>query len=165
MILTLEGFMGSGKSSVGRELARRTGWDAYDLDALIVQRAGCSIAEIFRDKGEAWFRQLETSCLEEMIARYEGSDLILALGGGAPLLNARLLHERTECVYLRASLQTILRHIGTHDATRPLFNGDIQARMDSRDPVYTEAARHIVDVDGLRTEAVAGQILRLLGLE
>ena len=103
MILTLEGFMGSGKSSVGRELARRTGWDAYDLDALIVQRAGCSIAEIFRDKGEAWFRQLETSCLEEMIARYEGSDLILALGGGAPLLNARLLHERTECVYLRAS--------------------------------------------------------------
>ncbi|MCR4564549.1 MAG: shikimate kinase [Bacteroidales bacterium] len=162
MIITLEGFMGCGKSSVGRELAVHTGWEAYDLDSYIVLQQGQSIAEIFATKGEAKFREIETACLQNLLKEYEGGDLIIALGGGTPLLNFSLLKEKTFCIWLRASYETILRHIGTSDPTRPLYNGDIRARLEQREPIYKAAAHHIIDVDGLHSSIVAQQILKII---
>lgn len=159
MIVTLEGFMGCGKSSIGRELARLTGWEAYDLDSYIVFRQSRSIADIFATDGEAHFREIETACLKDLLAQYEGENLIIALGGGAPLLNADLLKEKTCCIWLRASYETILRHIGNSDPTRPLYNGDIRARMEQRAPIYASAAHHIIDVDGRNALSVAQEIL------
>ena len=154
--------MGCGKSSIGRELARLTGWEAYDLDAYIVFRQSRSIADIFATDGEAHFREIETACLKDLLAQYEGENLIIALGGGAPLLNADLLREKTCCIWLRASYETILRHIGSSDPTRPLYNGDIRARMERRAPIYASAARHIIDVDGRNAPSVAQEIRQML---
>lgn len=159
MLLTLEGFMGCGKSSIGRELFRRLGWDAYDLDSLIVQRESRSIADIFASQGEAYFRKVETSVLEYTLALYDGSDLILSLGGGTPLRNAPLLKEKSCCIWLRATPETIIRHIGTSDPSRPLFGSDLRERLAERAPFYEAAARFIVDVDGKRADQVADEIL------
>ena len=162
MILTLEGFMGCGKSSIGRELSRRLGWDAYDLDSMIVQRESRSIAEIFAAEGEAYFRRIETATLEYTLNLYDGGDLILSLGGGTPLRNAPLLKEKSCCIWLRATPETIIRHIGTSDPTRPLFGDDLRERLTDRTPFYQAAARHIVDVDGKRAGEVADEILALI---
>ena len=162
MIVTLEGFMGCGKSSIGRELAKLTGWEAFDLDSYIVFRQSRSIADIFAAEGEARFREIETACLKDLLEQYEGENLIIALGGGAPLLNADLLKEKTCCIWLRATYETILRHIGSSDPTRPLYNGDIRARMEQRAPIYASAARHIIDVDGRNAPSVAQEILEII---
>ncbi len=162
MIIALEGFMGCGKSSVGRELALLTGWEAYDLDAYIVLQEGRSIADIFAKEGEADFREIETACLNELLEEYEGGDLIVALGGGTPLLNSAILKEKTCCIWLRASFETILRHVGASDPSRPLYKGDIRARLAQREPVYEATARHIIDVDGLSPATVARQILKMI---
>lgn len=162
MILTLEGFMGCGKSSIGRELSRITGWEAYDLDAFIVLHQGRSIAEIFASEGEAHFREIETACLNDLLAQYEGSDVIIALGGGTPLLNAAVLKEKTCCIWLRASFETVLRNVGTSDPSRPLYKGDIRSRMEQRAPIYASAAHHIIDVDGRNAISVAREILEII---
>ena len=162
MIVTLEGFLGGGKSSVGRELSRRLGWDAYDLDAMIVQRESRSIAEIFEKEGEAYFRKVETQCLVNTLKLFDGGDLILSLGGGTPLHNAALLREKTCCIWLRATPETIIRHIGTSDPSRPLFGDDLRERLAERTPFYEAAATFVVDVDGKRAGQVADEILALI---
>ena len=79
----LVGFMGSGKSSVGQELARRLGWDFVDLDARIESREGQTVPEIFRDRGEAGFRLAETSALGDLLSEPLERNRVVALGGGA----------------------------------------------------------------------------------
>ena len=73
-----------------------------------------------------------------------------------------MLKEKTCCIWLRATYETILRHIGNSDLTRPLYNGDIRARMEQRAPIYASAARHIIDVDGRNAPSIAQEILQIL---
>lgn len=167
MIITLTGFMGSGKSSTGRELAALLGCRFVDLDVFIEHKAGMSIPEIFRDSEER-FRTMEAEALRDVVimAEVEGGDTVIALGGGT-IMNAeseRLIHSRTKCVWLEAELQTILGWLGESDGSRPLYDPvKMKDLYDRRRPVYEKAALRVRTDNRLPAE-VAAEIKGLLGL-
>lgn len=157
----LTGFMGSGKSSVGRVLARRLGCRFVDLDAEIVAAAGRSINEIFEQDGEETFRRMESTCLERVLS---GPCAVIATGGGVVIAeeNRRRMRECGVIVNLAVSLPQVLKRL--HAATdRPLLAGDDAANrakllMDERKQFYEDADIRI-DTDGKSVEDVAAEIL------
>ena len=161
MMVTLTGFMGSGKTTVGKVLADFLGCPFLDLDELIVQKAGKSIPDIFAQDGEAAFRQLEAKILRQQVEKYAESTVVLALGGGAVLApaSAALLHEKTVCIYLRATLDTLLGRLVGETAGRPLADASLADRLASREPIYEETAHVIIDTDGLSPDEVADEII------
>lgn len=164
MTITLTGFMGCGKSSTGRALAARLGARFVDLDDEIVRRSGRSVPEIFREGGEAAFRQLELETLRTVLDEAGDTLTVLALGGGALTLpEAReLVFGCTQCVWLRTRLETIRQRLGASDASRPLF-ADADALYAAREPLYAQAP-FAVDTDGKTPAAVADAILSALNL-
>jgi len=181
MMITLTGFMGSGKTTVGRVLADYLGCPFMDLDDLVVKKAGKSIPDIFSQDGEAAFRQLEARLLRQTVEKYAETTVVLALGGGAVTTpaSAALLHEKTVCIYLRATLDTLLQRLAGETAGRPLLQeipgqvGDdggsvvmpgpdrasVSARLASREPLYEETAHVAIDTDGLSPDEVADEII------
>ena len=161
MMVTLTGFMGSGKTTVGKVLADFLGCPFMDLDELIVKKAGKSIPDIFAQDGEAAFRQLEARILRQQVEKYAESTVVLALGGGAVLApaSAALLHEKTVCIYLRASLDTLLARLAGETAGRPLADASLADRLASREPIYEETAHVTIDTDGLSPDEVADEII------
>lgn len=168
--IALVGFMGTGKTTVGRRLAEVLHRPFVDLDEYIAQRAGRSIPEIFASTGESGFRSLETEALETLIA--DGRSLILSTGGGivTMLRNRKLLHENFSTILLEASVETILGRI-EQDESRPLL-GDKEGRLnrirgllDERMEFYRDVSDFDVDVNGLDVEQVAGIILKFLRIE
>jgi shikimate kinase len=163
--LVIVGPPGAGKSTVGRVLARRLGVGFTDVDALIVERAGRSIADIFLQDGEDVFRALER---EVVAAALTGTDGVLALGGGSVLAaqtRERLRGHRV--VYLTVGLADGLRRTGMSTA-RPLLAGvnpraTFKALLDARAPLYREVAT--VEVDTVRRSAnqVARAVLQAIG--
>jgi shikimate kinase len=134
---------GAGKSTVGRELARRLGWDFTDADAELERRCGASVSTIFEMEGEAGFRQREAALLDELTQR---ASIVLATGGGAVLRadNRVRLRERGLVIYLRATVDEILRRT-RNDRSRPLLQvTNPRARLDQllseRAPLYEEVA-------------------------
>ena len=160
-MITLTGFMGSGKTTVGKVLADFLGCPFMDLDELIVKKAGKSIPDIFAQDGEAAFRQLEARILRQQVEKYAESTVVLALGGGAVLApaSAALLHEKTVCIYLRATLDTLLGRLVGETAGRPLADASLADRLASREPIYEETAHVIIDTDGLSPDEVADEII------
>jgi shikimate kinase len=161
----LIGPMGSGKTAVGRALARSLGLAFHDSDAEIERRTGVDIPFIFEKEGEAGFRQREREAIEALTRL---PHIVLATGGGAVLLpeNRRCLAERGCVVYLETSVAQQADRVrrGRH---RPLLQrGDVAGRlrelMEVRSPLYGEIADITVPTDGRRVPAVAGQILREL---
>ena len=161
MMIALTGFMGSGKTTVGKVLADFLGCPFMDLDDLIVKKAGKSIPDIFSQDGEAAFRQLEARILRQQVEKYAESTVVLALGGGAVTTpaSAALLHEKTVCIYLRATLDTLLGRLAGETAGRPLADDAMAARLASREPLYEETAHVIIDTDGLAPDEVADEII------
>ena len=181
MMITLTGFMGGGKTTVGRLLADALGCPFMDLDDLIVKKAGKSIPDIFAQDGEPAFRQLEAQVLRKTVEKYAESTAVLALGGGAVLApaSAALLHEKTVCIYLRATLNTLLSRLAGETAGRPLLQeipdqvGDdgcpivmpgldrasVSTRLASREPIYEKTAHAIIDTDGLSPDEVTDEII------
>ena len=161
MMITLTGFMGSGKTTVGKVLADFLGCPFMDLDDLVVKKAGKSIPDIFAQDGEPAFRQLEAQVLRKTVEKYAESTAVLALGGGAVLApsSAALLHEKTVCIYLRASLETLLARLEGETAGRPLADASLADRLASREPIYEETAHVIIDTDGLSPDEVADEII------
>lgn len=166
-MVILTGFMGSGKSSVGTLLAERLGCRYIDLDAVIVEAAGCSINEIFARDGEAAFRALESSWLEHLLTSGEAG--VLATGGGAVISpkNRALMREQGLVINLKVTLDQVLARLhGCND--RPLLAGDDAAEraaalMKEREQFYADADIRI-DTDGKSVEDVATEILcRLKG--
>src|SRR6185295_10461808 len=159
----LVGPMGSGKSAVGRQLARRLRLDFIDADAEIESRTGVDVAYIFEREGEQGFRLREKDVLDELSRR---AGVVVATGGGAvldPETRARL-RERGRVVYLRASIDQQLartRH-GTH---RPLLQnsdprGTLERLMAVRAPLYEEVADIVSNTDGRKVGSVVDDILR-----
>ena len=160
--IILIGFMGAGKTSVGRALERRTGLPLLDTDQLIEEQAGMTISDIFAKKGEEEFRRAETEMLKKLAGREAAG--IVSTGGGLPLReeNRRALTRLGTVVYLRVQPGTVCRRLAG-DNTRPLLAGDggkerVQELMTARDPLYREAADLIIDTDGLTPSAIAEKI-------
>ena len=161
MMITLTGFMGSGKTTVGKVLADFLGCPFMDLDDLVVKKAGKSIPDIFAQDGEPAFRQLEAQVLRKTVEKYAESTAVLALGGGAVLApaSAALLHEKTVCIYLRASLETLLTRLEGETAGRPLADASLADRLAAREPIYEKTAHVVIDTDGLSPDEVADEII------
>lgn len=160
-VICLAGFMGCGKSTVGKILASRTGAAFTDLDVLVTEREGRSIPEIFGD-GETAFRKAELEALEaylEEAGREPESLRVLALGGGTMTTPEALdlVLSRTESVYLRCTLDTIRERLGGSDPSRPLF-ADAERLFAARKGLY-ERAGVTVDADGRTPETIAGEII------
>jgi shikimate kinase len=158
----LTGFMGSGKTTTGGLLAQRLNWRFLDLDREIERRDGRTVATIFAEDGEAYFRRLETAALASLLGE---RNIVLALGGGAPdELGNRLLLEqtpRTAIVYLAAPLEVMVDRCH-HDATpRPLLD-EADALFAHRRHVYERIASHTVETSQIDAEQTATTILATL---
>ncbi|MES2972984.1 MAG: shikimate kinase [Pseudomonadota bacterium] len=165
--MSLVGLPGSGKSTVGRQLARRLGLGFLDTDHVIEQRIGCSIRLYFEREGEASFRDVEASVIDELTLQHKG---VLATGGGAVLRDANRKHlrERGHVVYLRSSPEEVFRRL-RHDANRPLLQvGDPLSRLrelfEARDPLYSEAAHFVIETGRPSVATLANMIQMQLEL-
>lgn len=162
--IILTGFMGTGKSTVGKMLSARLGFTFCDLDSLIVATEGESINSIFARKGERYFREVETCTLSSVLQQ---TSQVVATGGGAVILseNRQLMRESGVVINLVASPETILRRLHS-DEDRPLLRNSkslpqIMKLLMDRELFYSEADIRI-DTDGKNVEDVAGDILNFL---
>ena len=160
--IALTGFMGAGKSTIGRLLAARLGWNFLDLDTHLEQRTGTTIPQLFRDHGEARFRRLESTALASALAR---TNTILALGGGTPEdLTNRLLLEQTPgtfTIFLDAPFPTLFDRCMLQDIARPVLEDPAaaQLRFDRRRPLYTRLSRLTIDTAALTPDQTVEAIL------
>jgi shikimate kinase/3-dehydroquinate synthase len=161
----LVGLMGSGKTTIGRALAKRLNKRFVDADHEIEARTGASIPWIFEIEGEASFRQREADVIRDLTAQ---EDIVLATGGGAVLNeeSRKFLKERGTVVYLRASVNSILQRT-SHDRNRPLLQtDDPKARIEElslqRSPLYQEVAHIIIETGRPNVQSVVQSILSQL---
>lgn len=160
--------MGSGKTTTGRSLAARLGWQFADLDSEIEKAAGRSVAKIFEDEGETAFRKLETEALRAILVDAD-AHLVLALGGGTLLSeeNRQLVRQHCQCVWLKASPEALSDRLAREAEGRPLLAGqDLRTRvatlLASREQTYREAADVAVDTDGVDQEEIVRRIIENL---
>ena len=191
--------MGCGKSSVGRRLSALLCWSYADLDAIIEKAAGRTIPEIFTSEGEATFRQMELDALKDLVSDHadamgpslcgqrgstvsdtspetsEPGNMILSLGGGTIMTPecAELVHGHTLCIYLRASVETLVKHLEGEAEGRPMLaaGGDedtspsdalrkrISELMALRSATYEKTAHIIIDTDGKSIDMISDEIL------
>ena len=160
--------MGCGKSSVGRRLSELLCCRFMDLDSVIEERTGRSIPEIFASDGEAAFRDIEKNTLKDVFLKTHltPDTLVLSLGGGTVMTPecADLIHEKTTCIYLKASLETLVSHLESQTSDRPLLSGTnlrdrISELMALRSSTYEKTAHVIIDTDGKTVDCIAEEIL------
>jgi shikimate kinase len=167
--VALVGFMGAGKTTVGQELARRLDWRFADLDQLIESREGRTIPQIFQAEGEAGFRALEHGVLAESLAVPGSGSTVLALGGGAFVVEKvrALLRERqVPAVWLDAPAEELFRRCEQPEVVRPLrrdpeqFTKLYEQRLSS----YRQADLHVI-TKGKEISAIAEEIVMRLALQ
>jgi shikimate kinase len=166
MKLILVGLPGSGKSTVGRQLARRLGLPFSDSDHVIEQRIGCSIRSFFEREGEQAFRDVEEQVIAELCAR-EG---VIATGGGAVLrpANRERLHASGQVFYLRSTPGDVFRRV-RHDKGRPLLQVDdplqrLRELFEQRDPLYRETAHFVIETGRPTVPTLVNMIIMQLEL-
>src|SRR5437899_10064567 len=158
----LVGFMGAGKSSVGRALSQRLGWGFEDLDDRVQAREGRSIGQIFRESGEAEFRHAEADALRELIGELESSPRVVGLGGGAFVQaeNAALLAQtQAPIVFLDAPVDELFRRCQQEQVERPLRQDRERFHQlyETRRPRYMTGTLR-VDTAGKSVDEVAAEI-------
>jgi len=166
-VIALVGMPGSGKSSVGRQLARRLNWRFADADAEIERQIGCAIRAYFEQHGEAAFRDVEQTVLASLLHREQ---MVLATGGGTVIreANRRLLASHAQVVYLRSTPEELMRRL-RHDTHRPLLQVSDPMRklrdlFKERDPLYRECARFVIETGRPSVKILSGMILMQLEL-
>jgi shikimate kinase len=166
--VALVGFMASGKSTIGRKLARKLGCAFFDTDDLVVHEHG-EVAAIFSNEGEAAFRRYERAAISGVLE----SDVagVVALGGGALTIeaNRELLRNRAYRIFIKASPEQIMARLKRTRQTRPLLAGNlsltaIKELYDRRMPLYA-SAEHIVEADRLSGREVIDDIITWLRME
>lgn len=165
--IILIGFMGCGKTTVGRTLAEKLGYTLLDVDAYIEEKAGYSIKRIFADKGEEYFRQLETDTLKVLNGSL--THTVISTGGGLPMRSENVdeLRKLGSIIYLDVSEEEVIRRLAG-DQTRPLLQGENAAQkvhdlMSVRQPVYEAAADQIIGVTGESVEDIVDEIISVVG--
>lgn len=160
--IILIGYMGCGKSTIGKKLSYAVRQAYLDTDKLIEKKEKRTISEIFATDGEPAFRDMETDCVKSLFENKQ--DYVIAVGGGLPMreCNRELLKELGKVVYLRAKPETIYDRL-KGDTTRPLLQGEnpqqkIIDMIAQRGPYYEEAADYIVDVDGKEFDEIIKEI-------
>jgi len=163
----LVGFMGSGKTTVGQQLARRLGWEFVDLDSRIELRERSTIGDIFRERGEAAFRQTETAALREFLSSPPASGSVVALGGGAFVQkeNCELL-EAWPTVFLEAPAEELWRRSHYDPVERPLRKdrSQFESLYRERIPSYQKATL-TVDTLGKEPASICIEIEKALRLK
>ena len=167
MSITLIGLPGSGKSTVGRQLARRLDLPFADSDHVIEERLGHSIREYFEREGEDRFRDMEEAIIDDLSQNHHG---VLATGGGAVLrvANRKHLHERGRVIYLRSTPEDVFRRL-RHDVSRPLLQvkdplGRLRDLFAARDPLYRETAHFVIETGRPSVAALVNSIAMQLEL-
>ena len=150
--IILIGYMGSGKTTVGRALAKEIGLPFYDLDWYIESRMRKKVSQIFAERGEEGFRQIERNMLHE-VAEFE--DVLISCGGGTPCFfdNMDYMNQQAQVVYLRCEPEVLHRHLLMGKGDRPLLKGKspeelldfIREQLKQREPYYSKA-RYTLDV-------------------
>ena len=150
--IILIGYMGAGKTTVGKALSKELGIIFYDLDWYIESRMRKTVSEIFAERGEEGFRKIEYNMLHE-VAEFE--DVIISCGGGTPCFfdNMDYLNQQGQVVYLKADPEVLYKHLMMAKVERPLIKGKshdellafIREQLEKREPFYTKA-RYTLDV-------------------
>ena len=168
--IILIGYMGAGKTTIGRQLALALGLQFYDLDLYIELRYHKKVSEIFAEQGEEHFRDLEQRMLHE-VAEFE--DVVVSCGGGTPCFfdNMDYMNQQGETVYLKATPEVLCMHLKMGHTIRPLILGKdkegellpyIQQTLAEREPFYMKA-KHVLDVslmDNFEKIAITIDLLR-----
>ena len=173
MIISLCGFMGAGKSTIGKYLARTVGFTFIDLDNYIEQKRGTTIPELFKTEGEEAFRQEEFDSLQQIIEQFsQKKDLILSLGGGTVTRErcAILIKEHTRCIYLYCSKEELARRVARNTTNRPLLQGKssqeledhIENLMKQREPIYKSCAHITIDTQYGNIPQLINKILEVI---
>ena len=155
--IILVGYMGSGKTTVGKALARELGLQFYDLDWYIENRRRKTVPQIFAERGEAGFREIERNMLHE-VAEFE--DIVLSCGGGTPCFfdNMDYLNQQGDVIWLKADAEVLYKHLLMGKTERPLLKGKspeelitfIREQLAQREPFYSKA-HHVLDVNLMDT--------------
>ncbi len=166
-MISLVGLPGSGKSTVGRQLARRLQLAFVDSDHAIEERLGCSIREYFEREGEDRFRDVEQEVIEDLTLKHRG---VLSTGGGSVLrpLNREHLRSRTKVVYLKSTPDDLFRRL-RHDMNRPLLQvsdplGRLRDLFVARDPLYRETAHFLLETGRPSVATLVNMIVMQLEL-
>ena len=161
--IVLIGFMGAGKTTVGKELVKK-GFELIDTDAYIEACEKMSISDIFAQKGEDYFRQAETKALKTLLV--QDKQFVISCGGGMPLReeNRKLLKKLGMVVYLRIQPETVLARL-KGDTTRPLLKGDdsgerVRTLMKQREAHYLSGEDFVLDVDQKTPKELAEEIFK-----
>ena len=167
-MISLIGLPGSGKSTIGRHLAKKLNLSFTDLDLVIEQRFGCSIREYFERNGEPAFRNIEQEVIGELTQR---EDCVVSTGGGAVLnqKNRDNLKTRCQTIYLHCAPEEIFRRL-RHDQNRPLLQvanplEKLQELYAERDPLYREVAHFVIQTGKPSVSSVVNMIVAQLELE
>ena len=166
--IVLVGYMCAGKTTVGKQLAKETGKVFYDLDWYIETRFRKKVSQIFAEEGEEGFRRKERAMLHE-VAEFE--NIVLSCGGGTPCFfdNMDYLNERAEVFYMKAPVETLLRHLKMSRGDRPLIKGKseeelrifVTEQLEAREPFYSKA-RHIIDIGILDEEEKINKVVETI---
>ncbi|MEO7392848.1 MAG: shikimate kinase [Ramlibacter sp.] len=167
MRLALVGLPGSGKSTVGRRLARRLDVSFSDSDHVIEQRIGCRIRDFFEHEGEAAFRDVEEEAISDLVSQDVG---VIATGGGAVLrpANRSRLRAARHVIYLRSTPEEIFKRL-RHDSHRPLLQvadplGRMRSLYQERDPLYRETSHFIIETGRPSVAILVNKIMMQLEL-
>ncbi len=163
--IVLMGFMGAGKTAVGRRLARRLSCEFIDTDERIEKEQGRKISDIFSESGEQTFRDMETELLERL--KNEKNEFVLSIGGGMPVReeNRELLREIGRVIYLKTSKEEIIRRV-SGDKKRPLLQGGgleekVTSLMNAREDIYLKTAHEKVVTDKKKINDIVEEILQM----
>lgn len=166
--IILIGYMGAGKTTVGKALARELNMPFYDLDWYIEERYHRTVPQIFAERGEEGFRKVEQLMLHEA-AEFE--NIVLSSGGGTPCFfdNMEYMNRQAQTIYLKASPEVLYQHLKMGKTERPLLKNKtpeemldyIRTSLQQREPFYTQA-RHTLNVDLLENYAKIKDSVRLL---